>query len=60
MIKPGKIQMIITIALVNRWSIRQLDVKNVFLHGLIFEDLYMQQPPGMADPEHLKYVCKLQ
>ena len=52
--------MIITIALVQKWPIRQLDVKNAFLHGLISEDLYMQQPPGMTDSQHPTYVCKLQ
>lgn len=58
-IKPGTIRMIITIALVQKWSICQLDVKNAFLHGLISEDLYMQQPPGMVDPQHPTHVCKL-
>ncbi|KAF5458948.1 hypothetical protein F2P56_022940 [Juglans regia] len=48
-LKPGTIRMIITIALVQKWSIRQLDVKNALLHGLISEDLYMQQPPRMVD-----------
>lgn len=52
--------MIITEALVQKWPIRQLDVKNAFLHGLISEDLYMQQPPGMADSQHPTHVCKLQ
>lgn len=52
--------MIITIALVQQWSIRQLDVKNVFLHDLISEELYMQQPPGMADLQHPIHICKLQ
>ena len=39
---------------------RQLDVKNAFLHGLISEDIHMEQPPGMADLEHPTHVCKLQ
>jgi hypothetical protein len=59
-IKPGTIRMIITVALVQKWPIQQLDVKNAFLHGLISEDLYMQQPPGMADSQHPTHVCKLQ
>lgn len=29
-IKPGTIRVIITITLVQKWSIRQLDVKNTF------------------------------
>jgi hypothetical protein len=59
-IKPGTIRLIITIALVKKWSIRQLDVKNAFLHGLLAENIYMEQPPGMADPQYPDHVCKLQ
>ena len=59
-IKPGTIRMIISIALIRDWPLRQLDVKNAFLHGNISEDLYMQQPPGMADGEFPTHVCKLQ
>lgn len=40
-IKPGTIRMILTIALVRHWPIRQLDVKNAFLHGTIIEDIYI-------------------
>jgi hypothetical protein len=58
-IKPVTIRMVITIALVKKWLMRQLDVKNAFLHGLILENIYMEQPLGMADPAYLKHVCKL-
>ncbi|RVX02174.1 Retrovirus-related Pol polyprotein from transposon RE1 [Vitis vinifera] len=59
-IKPGTIRMVLTIALVKKWPIRQLDVKNAFLHSLISKDIHMEQPPGMADLEHPTHVCKLQ
>jgi hypothetical protein len=49
-VKPGTIRLIISIALVHHWPLLQLDVKNAFLHGLISETIYMEQPPGMADP----------
>ena len=55
-IKPGTIQMVITITLVKKWPIRQLDVKNAFLHGLILEDIHMEQPLGMADLKH-QHMC---
>lgn len=49
-VKPRTIQLIITIVLVHHQPLRQLDVKNVFLHGLISESIYMEQPPRMANP----------
>ena len=60
-IKPGTIRMVITIALVKKWLICQLDVKkNAFLHGLISKDIHMEQSPGMVDLKHPTHVCKLQ
>lgn len=59
-IKPGTIRLIITIALVHKWTIRQLDVKNAFLHGVLSENIYMEQPPGMVDLQYPNHVCKLQ
>ena len=59
-VKPGTIRLIISIALIHHWPLRQLDVKNAFLHGLISETIYMEQPPGMADPHLPQHVCKLQ
>jgi hypothetical protein len=58
-IKPGSIRLILTVVVVQGWDIRQLDVKNAFLHGFLFEPVYMQQPLGFEDPHHLLHVCKL-
>lgn len=59
-IKPGTIRVVLSLALVRKWDIRQLDVKNAFLHGVLTEVIYMEQPPGMVDPKFPKHVCKLQ
>lgn len=54
-IKPGTIRLVLSLAMVRQWDIRQLDVKNAFLYGHISEDIYMTQPPGMHDPN--SFVC---
>jgi hypothetical protein len=50
---------IISIAVSRNWCLRQLDGQNVFLHGILGEDVYMKQPPSYVSSTHPPYVCKL-
>ena len=42
------------------YEIWQMDVKIVFLHGFLKEELYMMQPEGFVDPKGANKVSKLQ
>ena len=54
-VKPAYIQLILSIDLLNSWSIHQLDVKNYFLHGYLNEIVYIHQPLGVR--ERLSRLC---
>lgn len=53
------IRLVLSIALSNRWGLRQLDINNVFLHGTLHEEVYMEQPPVYVDPLYPTHVCRL-
>ena len=40
-------------------KLEQLDVKTIFLHGELEEEMYMEQPEGFIAPEKGNFVCHL-
>jgi histone deacetylase 1/2 len=58
-VKAATIRLVLSITVSRGWSLRQLDVQNAFLHGVLEEDVFMRQPPGYEDKSKLSYVCKL-
>lgn len=48
-VKPTTTRVLLSLALTHNWSIRKIDISNVFLNGVLKEDVYMQQPPGFEN-----------
>ena len=58
-VKPATVRIILALAVQFNWSLKQLDVSNAFLHGVLQEEVFMSQPLGYVDPDHPELVCKL-
>eukprot|EP00253_Pinus_taeda_P022610 PITA_22610 len=55
--KMDSIRLTLAIAAAQWWEVHQMDVKNAFLHGDLFEEIYMEQPHGFIQDSSL--VCRL-
>lgn len=58
-IKPTIVHLVLSLTVSHGWSLRQLDVNNAFLQGILAEEVYMAQLLGFVDHGHLHHVCKL-
>lgn len=36
----------LTFALTHHWTLRQIDVNNIFIHGELIEEVFKTQPPS--------------
>ena len=41
-VKSSTIKIILSMAVMNHWVLRQIDINNVFLNGYLTEEIYMQ------------------
>ena len=58
-VKASTVRVILSLAVLNQWVIRQVDVNNAFLNGILIEDVYMAQPQGFVDSTKSTHICKL-
>ena len=58
--KINTVRVLLSLAANLDWPLQQFDVKNVFLHGELYEEVYMDLPPGcMVSEKQCQKVCKL-
>ena len=57
--KIASVRLLLSIAAMRSWPLFQLDIKNVFLHCDLAEEVYMEQPPGFVAQGESGLVCKL-
>lgn len=48
--EPITIRILLTLAITQKWSLKQLDVNNALINRILEEDIYMTQPPGLKIP----------
>ena len=57
--KIAFVRLFLSMAAMCSWPLYQLDIKNVFLHGDLAEEVYMEQPPGFVAQGESGLVCRL-
>jgi hypothetical protein len=58
-VKPATVHTVLSLVVSCSLHFHQLDVKNMFLHGTIFETVYYSQPTRFVDPMQPDQVCRL-
>ncbi|MGC8045184.1 reverse transcriptase domain-containing protein, partial [Salmonella enterica] len=52
------IRLVLALAIMKKWYVRQLDVKNAFLHGYLKETVFIEQPSSFVRTDHPEYVYR--
>ena len=59
--KLTSIRTVLTLAARLNLELHQINIKGAYLNGELNDDeaIHMHQPPSYANPDHLRYVCRL-
>ena len=57
--KIASILLLLSMAAMCSWPLNQLDIKNVFLHGDLAKEVYMEQPPSFVAKGESGLLCRL-
>ena len=57
--KMAFIRLLLSMVAMRSWPLYQLDIKNVFLHDDLTDEVYMEQPPGFVAQEKSSFACRL-
>ena len=57
--KMASIRLLLSMVAMSSWPLYQLDIKNVFLHGDLAKEVYMEQPPGFIAQGESGLACRL-
>lgn len=58
-VRHTTVRLILSLAAIYKWELRQLDIKNAFLNGELQEEAYIKHPQGFVDLSYPNYVSKL-
>ena len=53
------VRLLLSMVAMQSWLLYQLDIKNVFFHGDLAEEVYMEQPPRFVAQGESRLVCRL-
>jgi Reverse transcriptase (RNA-dependent DNA polymerase) len=57
--KMSTVRTLVSLAVNGGWKLHQLNVNNVFLHGDLLEEVYINIPPGFGTYQITNKVCRL-
>ncbi|GJR82122.1 retrovirus-related pol polyprotein from transposon RE1 [Tanacetum coccineum] len=58
-VHASTVRIVLSLAVLYKWPLHQLDVKNAFLNGNLTDTVFMEQPPGFINTKFPNHVCRL-